>query len=61
MTTTETVHDRVDFAIESLSPAQMAAGLGLVLLAGFTLLFAQDPLVHDAMHNFRHAAGVTCH
>ena len=61
MTATETVHDRVDFATESLTPTQLAAGLAFAALAGFTLLFAQDPMIHDAMHNFRHAAGVTCH
>jgi len=61
MAATETVHDRVDIATETLSPAQIAAGLALVALAGFALLFAQDPMVHDAMHDFRHVAGVACH
>lgn len=61
MTTTETVHNRIDFAIDTLTPTQMAVGLGLILLAGFILLVSQNPMVHDAMHNFRHGAGVTCH
>lgn len=61
MAATETVHDRVDLALESLTPARIALGLGLAALAGFAILFAQEPLVHEAMHNFRHTAGVTCH
>jgi len=61
MAATETVHDRVDIATETLSAAQIAAGLAFVALAGFALLFAQDPMVHDAMHDFRHVAGVACH
>lgn len=61
MATTETVHDRIDFAIDSLTPTQMAVGLGFILLAGFILLVSQNPIVHDTMHNFRHTAGVTCH
>jgi cobalt transporter subunit CbtB len=57
----ETVHDRIDSASSSLTPTQMALGLGLVAIAAFTMLFVQEPMMHDAMHNFRHAAGVTCH
>ncbi|ELZ33911.1 hypothetical protein C474_03090 [Halogeometricum pallidum JCM 14848] len=44
-----------------LSATQVAAGLALVAALGFALLFLQEPMVHDSMHNFRHAAGVTCH
>ncbi|EMA06370.1 hypothetical protein C438_06652 [Haloferax denitrificans ATCC 35960] len=39
----------------------MAAGALFIAALGFTLLFVQDPLVHDSLHNFRHAAGVACH
>lgn len=61
MAATETVHDRIDFAMGSLTPTQVAVGLSLITLATAILLFAQDPLVHDTMHNFRHTAGITCH
>jgi hypothetical protein len=60
-TETDTVHDRIELAVSALSPAQMAFGLAFIAILGTTLFFAQEPLVHDAMHNFRHAAGVTCH
>jgi cobalt transporter subunit CbtB len=39
----------------------VGAGLLLIAALGFALLFVQEPLVHDSMHNFRHAAGITCH
>ena len=59
-TETDTVRGRVDHAT-TLAPTQMALGLAFVAALGFTLLFVQDPMMHDALHNFRHAAGVTCH
>jgi len=58
---TDTVRRRVDIATSSPSGVRVALGLALVAALGFTLLFVQDPMVHDAMHNFRHGAGVTCH
>jgi len=58
---TDTVHERIGNAKTRLTPAQMGAGLLLVAALGFALLFVQDPMMHDAMHNFRHAAGITCH
>ena len=58
---TDTVRRRIDIATSSLTPVQLALGLALVAALGFTLLFVQEPMVHDAMHNFRHGAGVTCH
>ena len=61
MTATETVHDRIDLALDTLSPTQITMGVGLILLVGIILLVSQNPIVHDAMHNFRHGAGVTCH
>ncbi len=57
----DTVHDRIEIARSELSPTQMAAGLLFVAALGFGLLFLQEPMAHDAMHNFRHAAGITCH
>ena len=58
---TDTVRRRVDIATSSLSGTQMALGLALVATLGFSLLFVQDPMVHDGLHNFRHGAGITCH
>lgn len=58
---TDTVHGRVEQARVELTPTQVAVGLGLAAALGFALLFLQEPAAHDAMHNFRHAAGVTCH
>ncbi|WP_225334384.1 CbtB domain-containing protein [Halomicrobium urmianum] len=60
-TETDTVRDRVDLAAETLSGTQLALAVGLVAALGFALLFLQEPLAHDALHNFRHSAGVTCH
>ncbi len=59
--TSDTVHGRLDEARTELTPTQMAVGLSLAAAIGFTLLFLQEPAVHDSLHNFRHAAGVTCH
>lgn len=58
---TETVHNRFERAKADvpLSVALMAVVLAAAL--GFTLLFLQDPMVHDTLHDFRHAAGITCH
>ena len=60
-TGTDTVRRRVDIATSSLSGTQMTLGLALVAALGFTLLFVQEPMVHDALHNFRHSGGITCH
>jgi cobalt transporter subunit CbtB len=60
-TGTDTVRRRVDIATSSLSGTQMILGLALVAALGFTLLFVQEPMVHDALHNFRHGGGITCH
>jgi cobalt transporter subunit CbtB len=60
-TATDSVYGRVALARTELTPAQMAAGLAFAAALGALLLFAQEPALHDSMHNFRHAAGVTCH
>ena len=57
----DSVSDRIDTARATLSPAQMGLGVLGITLALFLLAFAQEPLVHDAMHNGRHVAGVVCH
>lgn len=61
MPTTETVHDRIEQASTELTPTQIVAGLAMVASLGFVLMFMQDPMVHDAMHSFRHGVGITCH
>ena len=60
-TADNTVHGRLEQARTELTPTQVAVGLALVAALGFALLFVQEPMVHDSMHNFRHAAGITCH
>jgi cobalt transporter subunit CbtB len=60
-TTNDTVHGRIEHARIELTPTQVAIGLALVAALGFVLLFMQAPMVHDSLHNFRHAVGVTCH
>jgi len=57
----DTVRGRIDAAESELSAAQVVAGVAIASAIGFALLFLQEPLAHDAMHNFRHAAGITCH
>jgi hypothetical protein len=59
--TSDTVHGRIERLGTELTPTQLAAGVLLAAALGVTLLFVQEPLVHDAMHNFRHGAGITCH
>lgn len=60
-TANNTVHGRIDQARTELTPTQVAVGLALVAALGFALLFVQEPMLHDSMHTFRHAAGITCH
>lgn len=59
--TNDTVHDRIERARIELTQAQLAIVIALVAAVSFTLLFLQEPLVHDSLHNFRHSVGVTCH
>lgn len=58
---TDTVHGRMERARTGLTATQMAAGLLLGVSLAFALLFVQEPMFHDSMHNFRHAAGIACH
>lgn len=59
--TTDTIAGRIDLAREELSPTTAAAVLGFGIALTFVLLLLQEPLVHDSLHNFRHAAGIVCH
>ena len=61
MKTNETVATRLELARNELTPPQILAGLAFGAAIAFTLMFLQEPMVHDSMHNFRHAAGITCH
>lgn len=61
MATSDTVSDRIETASTELTPSQALTGLAFAAGIAFTLIFLQDPLAHDAMHNFRHGAGITCH
>lgn len=61
MTETDTVRNRIGRAKTDVTPTMAVAALLVAAALGFTLLFMQDPMVHDAMHGFRHAAGITCH
>ena len=56
-----TVGGRVEQVAAELDPVHIAALLAVGAALGFTLLFMQDPLVHDSLHNFRHSIGITCH
>jgi hypothetical protein len=57
----DTVRGRIDGARTELTPTAVAIGVGLAVALGVTLLFLGEPLAHDALHEARHAAGVTCH
>jgi cobalt transporter subunit CbtB len=59
-TANNTVHGRIEQARVELTPTQVAVGLALVAALGFALLFVQEPMLHDSIHNFRHAAGISC-
>ncbi|HMB49553.1 MAG TPA: CbtB domain-containing protein [Natronoarchaeum rubrum] len=61
MSQTDTVRSRIARARTDVTPTGAALALGLALALGFALLFLQEPLAHDSLHNFRHAAGITCH
>lgn len=60
-TANDSVQDRISTARATMTPFQALALLAFGLSIAFMLMFVQDPLVHDAMHNFRHGAGITCH
>lgn len=61
MSRNETVAGRLTLARSQLTATQIAAGLAFGAAVVFTLMFLQEPMVHDATHNFRHAAGIACH
>jgi cobalt transporter subunit CbtB len=60
-TNTDTVADRFAAARARIDPTTALAALALAAALGFALAFAQDPLAHEALHDFRHGAGIVCH
>lgn len=60
-TANDTVRGRMERARIELTPARVVLALAVVAVVGAALLFAPEPALHDAMHEFRHAAGITCH
>ncbi|PAU84683.1 cobalamin cluster protein [Halorubrum salipaludis] len=60
-TNTDTVADRFAAAGAQIDPLTALTALALAAALGFTLLFLQEPLAHDALHDFRHGAGIICH
>lgn len=61
MTTANTVSGRYAEARQELTARNVILGLAFVSALGFGLVLLQDPMVHDSLHNFRHAAGIVCH
>lgn len=61
MTETDTVRSRIERARTDVTATTAALALGLAVALGFTLLFLQEPLAHESLHNFRHSVGVACH
>jgi len=57
----DSVGNRLTNVKETASVTDILAGLLFATALSFTLLFIQDPLVHDSLHNFRHVGGVVCH
>ncbi|UPM42821.1 CbtB domain-containing protein [Halocatena salina] len=58
---TDTVHGRIERVRIEFTLTQLVLVMASIVAVGFALLFVQEPMVHDSMHNFRHAVGVTCH
>lgn len=59
--TDDTVRDRIETTRSTLTPLQAVTLLTFATAITFSLLVLQEPLAHDSLHNFRHAAGVVCH
>jgi len=58
---TETVVDRVEYTRTETPTMQLLLLAAVLLTLGSTLFVLQDPHVHTALHDFRHAAGIVCH
>ena len=58
---TETVVGRVEYTRTETPTMQLLLLTAVLLILGGTLFGLQDPHVHTALHDFRHAAGIVCH
>ena len=57
----DTVADRIDTARAEITATTALSIFGFGATITFTLLLLQEPLAHESLHNFRHAAGIVCH
>lgn len=57
----DTVTNRIVATREEIPLTTALVAVGLVAAVGFTLAFAGEPLAHEALHDFRHGVGITCH
>ncbi|MFB6310250.1 MAG: CbtB domain-containing protein [Salinirussus sp.] len=51
---------RVELLRDQVTTRQLL-GIGLAIGLAAALATVQEPLVHDALHNFRHVTGIACH
>lgn len=58
-----TEYDTVRTRMETmpLTDPKVALLMGALVVGALALLFAADPASHEALHDFRHAAGIACH
>jgi len=59
--TDDTVANRLRTVRTALTPVEAATLLAFAAAITFALVVFQEPLAHESLHNFRHAAGVACH
>ena len=57
----DTVADRIDTALAEIAPTTALSIFAFGAAITFALLLVQEPLAHESLHNFRHAAGIVCH
>jgi len=60
-TTDESVSDRLQTVRATATPLEAGAMLTFAAAITFALVVLQEPLAHESLHNFRHAAGIVCH
>ncbi len=56
-----TVADRIATARAEIAPTTALSIFAFGAAITFALLLVQEPLAHESLHNFRHAAGIVCH
>jgi len=60
-TTDESVSDRLRTVRATATPLEAGTMLAFAAAITFGLVVLQEPLAHESLHNFRHAAGIVCH